>query len=64
MTEPLRRRFTSALGVFALVALVSTACSAGDPEPPPPTSTWRAIRPTAPGLCRQVIELLGIRSSR
>ncbi len=46
MTEPLRRRFTSALGVFALVALVSTACSAGDPEPPPPTST---TRPASPG---------------
>ncbi|MXV89405.1 MAG: ABC transporter substrate-binding protein [Acidimicrobiia bacterium] len=46
MTEPLRRRFTSALGVFALVALVSTACSAGDPEPPPPTST---TQPASPG---------------
>ncbi len=39
MTEPLRRRFTSALGVLTLVALVTTACSAGDPAPPPPTST-------------------------
>jgi len=46
MTEPLRRRFTSALGVFALAALVSTACSAGDEEPPPPTST---ARPASPG---------------
>ena len=39
MTEPLRRRFASALGVLTLLALLAAACSAGDPEPPPPTAT-------------------------
>ena len=46
MTEPLRRRFASVLGVLTLLALLAAACSADDPEPPPPTST---TEPAAPG---------------
>ena len=40
MIEPLRRRFPSALGVFALLALVAAACSASSgPDQPPLTSS-------------------------
>ncbi len=39
MTEPLRRRFPSALGVFALLALVAAACTTGSQPDQTPTTT-------------------------
>ena len=46
MTEPLRRRFLPALGMFALLALVAAACATGDEPDESPTT--RPTQPAAP----------------
>ena len=53
MTGPLRRRFPSALGVFALLALVAAACTTGSQPDQTPTITTQPARagetPDGPG---------------